>query len=96
MSETFKSSIFKHLGSITVAIGVVITALVLGNSWVKSKRNFENKKSIEVTGKAEKDFISDLVVWSGEYHRSSTDFKEAYRALKMTKQEPRRFFWPRE
>ena len=82
MSETFKSSIFKHLGSITVAIGVVITALVLGNSWVKSKRNFENKKSIEVTGKAEKDFISDLVVWSGEYHRSSTDFKEAYRALK--------------
>ena len=62
MSETFKSSIFKHLGSITVAIGVVITALVLGNSWVKSKRNFENKKSIEVTGKAEKDFISDLVV----------------------------------
>jgi len=44
MSETFKSSIFKHLGSITVAIGVVITALVLGNSWVKSKRNFENKK----------------------------------------------------
>lgn len=82
MSETFKSSAFKHLGSIAIATGIVITSLVLGNSWVNSKRNFENKKAIEVTGKAEKDFISDLVVWSGEYRRSSSDFKEAYRALK--------------
>ncbi|MEY3860464.1 MAG: hypothetical protein RIS50_745 [Bacteroidota bacterium] len=91
MSETFKSSFFKHLGSITIAVGVVITALVLGTSWEKSKRNIENKKAIEVTGKAEKDFVSDLIVWNGEYRRTSSDFKEAYRALKSDQSRTKAF-----
>ncbi|MFM6952789.1 MAG: SIMPL domain-containing protein [Bacteroidota bacterium] len=82
MSDNFKSSAYNHLGSIFIAAGIIITATILGNSWVSSKRNAENKKAIEVTGKAEKDFTSDLVVWSGNYRRSSSDFKEAYRALK--------------
>ncbi|MFN5890381.1 MAG: hypothetical protein ACK448_08305, partial [Bacteroidota bacterium] len=82
MSNTFKSSVLNHLGSISIALGVVVTAAILGSSWVESKRNAENKKTIEVTGKAEKDFTSDLVVWSGSYSRFSGDFKDAYRQLK--------------
>ncbi len=82
MSNTFKSSVLNHLGSISIAVGVVVTAAILGSSWVESKRNAENKKTIEVTGKAEKDFTSDLVVWSGSYSRFSADFKDAYRQLK--------------
>jgi len=82
MSNTFKSSVLNHLGSISIAVGIVATAAILGSSWVESKRSFENKKTIEVTGKGEKDFTSDLVVWSGNYRRFSADFKDAYRLLK--------------
>jgi len=91
MSDTFKSSAYKHLGSIVIAAGIVVTSVILGDAWVNSKRNFENKKSISVTGKADKDFVSDLVVWSGSYRRFSTDFKEAYRALKTDQAKTKAF-----
>jgi hypothetical protein len=82
MLDNLKSIAYKHLGSIVIATGIIITASILGNAWMNSKRNVENKNAIVVTGKAEKDFTSDLVVWSGSYQRTSADFKEAYRALK--------------
>ncbi|MEO9004344.1 MAG: SIMPL domain-containing protein, partial [Ginsengibacter sp.] len=39
-------------------------------------------ETIKVTGSAEKDFNSDLVVWKGNYSRKSMDLKSAYAQLK--------------
>ena len=39
-------------------------------------------ETISVTGSAEKDFVSDLVVWKGSYSRKSMDLKSAYAQLK--------------
>lgn len=40
------------------------------------------QNTITVTGSAEKDFVSDLIVWSGSYSRKSIDLKAAYAQLK--------------
>ncbi|MEO8963028.1 MAG: SIMPL domain-containing protein, partial [Ginsengibacter sp.] len=40
-------------------------------------------ETIKVTGSAEKDFNSDLVVWKGNYSRKSMDLKSAYAQLKV-------------
>jgi hypothetical protein len=39
-------------------------------------------ETISVTGSAEKDFVSDLIVWKGFYSRKSMDLKSAYVQLK--------------
>ncbi|MEO6682787.1 MAG: SIMPL domain-containing protein [Ginsengibacter sp.] len=39
-------------------------------------------ETISVTGSAEKDFVSDLIVWKGSYSRKSMDLKSAYAQLK--------------
>jgi len=39
-------------------------------------------ETISVTGSAEKDFVSDLIVWKGFYSRKSMDLKNAYAQLK--------------
>jgi len=40
-------------------------------------------ETIVVTGLAEKDFNSDLIVWNGSYSRKSLELKEAYSQLKI-------------
>ncbi len=83
MSEDAKSSILKSIGSIAISMAIVVAACIFGNAWVKSKRSDSNKTTIEVTGKAEKDFVSDLIVWSAGFQRNNFDLKEGYRELQL-------------
>src|SRR3954470_20004562 len=70
---------------------VVTASIILGLAfivafWVASSAVKYRSKAIEtivVTGLAEKDFISDLIVWNGSYSRKSLDLKNAYTALKQ-------------
>ena len=39
-------------------------------------------ENITVTGSAETDFVSDLIVWNGSYSRKSMDLQSAYAQLK--------------
>ncbi len=64
-----------HLNAIVIGLAVVITAMILGSSFVH--RNAD-QESISVTGKAEKNFVSDLIVWKGSYSRDASTLKEAY------------------
>lgn len=48
-------------------------------------------ETIVVTGLAEKDFISDLIVWNGSYSRKSMDLKEAYASLKVDEKSIRNY-----
>ena len=66
-------------------------ALILGLSfiiafWIAGsafKYRSSSAETIVVTGLAEKDFISDLIVWNGSYSRKALDLKSAYAAVKQ-------------
>ncbi len=69
---------------------IVYAALILGLSaiiafWIAGsafKYKSRSMETIVVTGLAEKDFVSNLIVWNGSYSRKSMDLKSAYAALK--------------
>jgi uncharacterized protein len=65
----------KIKSSIIIAIAIVLTALVLGQSF--KKRN-ENLDSISVIGLGTKDFVSDEILWTGSFATNSMDIKTAY------------------
>lgn len=68
--------------SIPVAIAglaLIIAVLIIGNAY---KYKFKTTENITVTGAAEKDFVSDQIVWAGNYTRKDLDLKIAYASLK--------------
>ncbi|RZK41411.1 MAG: SIMPL domain-containing protein [Pedobacter sp.] len=62
-----------------IAIAILISAFVIGSAYTYK---YKDKTRIMVTGKAEKDFVSDLIVWRGDYSRISMDLKDSYANLK--------------
>jgi uncharacterized protein len=67
-----------YTSSLIICIAIVITSLILANAF---KHRNNSKNSIQVTGLGQKDFISDLVVWTATFNRKSADLKSAYAAL---------------
>jgi uncharacterized protein len=69
---------------------VIISAAILGLCAIFAffvigkayKYRSTSAETITVTGLAEKDFNSDLIVWNGSYSRKSMDLKNTYAALK--------------
>lgn len=64
---------------IVIALTILINAFILGNSY---KYKLISTETIVLTGLAEKDFISDQIIWKGQYSRSGYDLKEAYTQIK--------------
>jgi hypothetical protein len=62
-----------------IGLCAIIAAALIGNAYKYRSKTME---TIVVTGLAEKDFNSDLIVWNGSYSRKSFDLKEAYNILK--------------
>ena len=67
-----------YVNQIIIGTSIVFTALILGNSF-KSRNQHDN--TISVTGLGEKEFVSDLIVWSGNFTKKSMNLKEAYTDL---------------
>jgi len=67
-----------NLNTIIVAIAVIVSAFLFSNAF-RNRNRSEN--TISVTGLGKKDFVSDLIVWSGSFSRKSLTLKEAYAAL---------------
>jgi uncharacterized protein len=67
------------VAAVVVAIGIIIACWLIGDAY---KYKFKTTENISVTGLAEKDFESDLIVWSGNYSRKNLDIKMAYSQLK--------------
>ena len=69
---------------------IILAAAILGICgiiafWVAGaafKYKSKSQETISVTGLAEKDFVSDFIVWNGSYSRKSKDLKTAYAELK--------------
>jgi uncharacterized protein len=60
-------------------LAAIICFWILGNAY---KYKFKTGETISVTGLAEKDFVSDQIVWTGNYSRKMMDLKSAYTLLK--------------
>lgn len=63
-----------------IGLSIIIAMFIIGRAYRYRSTTME---TIVVTGLAEKDFNSDLIVWSGSYSRKSLDLKSAYAALKV-------------
>jgi hypothetical protein len=68
-----------YITATIVALAAIICFWVLGNAY---KYKYKTTETISVTGLAEKDFVSDQIVWSGYYNRLTMDLKSAYSQLK--------------
>jgi hypothetical protein len=66
------------LNVIIIAIALVISSYLFSSAF--QNRNKSND-TISVTGSGKKDFVSDLIVWSGSFSKKSMTLKEAYAAL---------------
>ena len=67
-----------YLNSIIIALAIVITAFVFSQAFMNRNKN---NNTISVTGLGTKDFVSDLIVWSGSFVKRNVSLKEAYTAL---------------
>ncbi|MCX7728465.1 MAG: SIMPL domain-containing protein [Bacteroidia bacterium] len=65
----------KHL---IIASAIILSAFLISNAWITTHNP---KKTIYVTGLAQKDFTSDLIVWNAKVSRFSNDLKEANKLL---------------
>jgi len=83
------SMIKTHLHSIVISLAMIITAVVLGNAFMNRNVALNN---ISVTGKAEKNFTSDLIVWKGSFSRSAGSLKEAYSLVNADAELVKTFF----
>jgi Uncharacterized protein conserved in bacteria len=80
MKSTNQSLLSKNfIPSIVIAVAIIITASIFAGAY---KYKFKTTETITVTGLAEKEFVSDLITWSGEYQRKSLELKDAYRLIK--------------
>ncbi|MBS1680836.1 MAG: SIMPL domain-containing protein [Bacteroidetes bacterium] len=68
----------QHLNTLIIGIAIVSTALLFSNAF-KNRNKRDN--TIRVTGLGKKDFVSDLIVWSGSFMRKNYTLKEAYADL---------------
>jgi hypothetical protein len=66
-------------GYIIMAAAVIFTGWLFSRAWIKSH---EKNETINVTGLATHDFVSDLIVWNGSFSRKSMNMQEAYAMLK--------------
>lgn len=78
INQFFESRSFT--GLLIVGLCIILGAGILAGAY---KYKFKTRQTIRVTGSAEKDFTSDLIVWNGNYNRTAFDLKEAYAALKQ-------------
>ncbi|MDR2410876.1 MAG: SIMPL domain-containing protein [Bacteroidales bacterium] len=66
--------------SITIiSIAVILSAIIVGSAY-NTRGKTTNK--IEVTGKAERNFTADLIVWNGSFSKQKVEMKEAFKQLK--------------
>jgi hypothetical protein len=68
-----------YLTALIIGLSAIIAFAIIGGAY---KYRSTTMETIVVTGLAEKDFNSNLIVWNGTYSRKSADLKSAYAALK--------------
>jgi len=78
-----------NLNVMIISVAIVISAYLFSNAF--QNRN-KNNDTISVTGLGKKDFVSDLIVWSGSFSKKSMTLKEAYAALDADREKNKKLF----
>jgi hypothetical protein len=87
LEETF-AAMRAYIGHLIIAAAVIL-AVIIAAATLKYK--FRSAETITVTGLAEKDFISDQIVWSGNFVRNGYDLKAVYDQVKADEAEIKRY-----
>jgi hypothetical protein len=66
------------LSALIIAVAIITTAFIFAGAF-KNRNRASN--TIKVTGLGTKDFVSDLIVWSGNFTRRNSNLKDAYKEL---------------
>ena len=74
--------------ALIAGVAFIAGTFLLGNAY---KYKFRQQQTVLVTGLAETNFESDLIVWDGSYNRQSFDMKSAYAQLKDDEKKIRTF-----
>ncbi len=69
----------QYINSAIIAISIVAGFFMVAAAY---KYKYKASENITVTGLAEKDFVSDQIVWTGNYSKKMLDLKSAYSLLK--------------
>lgn len=64
-----------------IAIAIIASAIVLGQAY----KNRNSNGTIDVTGLGETNFVSDLIVWEGNFSEQNYNLQDAYTNLEKTK-----------
>lgn len=69
----------KNLGQVLlVCLAIVASVMIAANAFLQ--RN-EGARSVSVTGSTRVDFVSDLIVWSGQFTRKAPELQAAFAKL---------------
>lgn len=76
------------LNYLLIAITIIVSVFILSTAY---KYKFKSAETIVVTGLAEQDFTSDLIVWTGSFSRTSGDLKTTYANIKEDEQKVKQY-----
>lgn len=79
---------YRLWAALAISAAVIIAASIFGSAW-KSGR--PTSQVIAVTGLAQRDFVSDLIVWRASYSRQGATVAEAYALLRADADQVRKF-----
>lgn len=68
-----------YITPLIIAVAIIAGMLLLGSAY---KYKYKATETITVTGLAETNFVSDQIVWTGNYSRKTMELKSAYAQLK--------------
>jgi uncharacterized protein len=71
------------LSALILSVAILISCMILANAY---RQTHQYNQSISVTGLAQQNFVSDLIVWDGSFSRKSNDLPGAYDQLKKDEQ----------
>ncbi len=74
---------------VCIAVATVVSSMILSHGFLKVMKF--TREQITVTGSAQKDITSDLIVWRGEFTRRDADLKTAYAGLKTDYEKVKRY-----
>lgn len=77
-----------YLAPLIIGIAIVLGIFLLANAY---KYKYKTGETITVTGLAETNFVSDQIVWKGDYSRKTMDLKSAYAQLKEDERRIRQY-----
>lgn len=79
---------YRLWASLAISAAVVIAAFVFASAWRTGR---PTSQVVAVTGLAQRDFVSDLIVWRASYSRQGATVAEAYALLRSDADQVRKF-----